>query len=135
MHPTLTCEIPNFFYLTEGLHCTCIFRTCVFQYLRFQRPPPLTRLYGRHYSHRSATNRLLNRSQAAGYESLESAAAAAAAAPAAELSTIYSSHNARGSWLSEPSADTVEDRSITIHCPSPIDFPRYKRHSPQSNEL
>jgi len=25
------------FYLTEGLHCTCIFRTCVFQYLRFQR--------------------------------------------------------------------------------------------------
>jgi len=35
---TLTCEIPNFFYLTEGLHCTCIFRTCVFRYLRFQRP-------------------------------------------------------------------------------------------------
>ena len=40
---TLTCEVPNFFYLTEGLHCTCIFRTCVFrtcvfQYLRFQRP-------------------------------------------------------------------------------------------------
>ena len=27
---TLTCEVPNFFYLTEGLHCTCIFRTCVF---------------------------------------------------------------------------------------------------------
>jgi len=35
---TLTCEVSNFFYLTEGLHCTCIFRTCVFQYLRFQRP-------------------------------------------------------------------------------------------------
>ena len=34
-HPTwkytkLTCEVPNFFYLTEGLHCTCVFRTCVF---------------------------------------------------------------------------------------------------------
>ena len=28
---TLTCEVPNFFYLTEGLHCTCIFRTCVFR--------------------------------------------------------------------------------------------------------
>ena len=28
----------TFFYLTEGLHCTCLFRTCVFQYLRFQRP-------------------------------------------------------------------------------------------------
>jgi len=27
---TLTCEIPNLFYVTEGLHCTCIFRTCVF---------------------------------------------------------------------------------------------------------
>ena len=27
---TLTCEVPNFFYLTEGLQCTCIFRTCVF---------------------------------------------------------------------------------------------------------
>ena len=27
---TLTCEIPNFFHLTEGLYCTCIFRTCVF---------------------------------------------------------------------------------------------------------
>jgi len=45
-HPTLkcthtkTCEVPNIFYLTEGLHCTFIFRTCVFQYLRFQRPPP-----------------------------------------------------------------------------------------------
>jgi len=42
-HPTwkytsLTCELANFFYLTEVLHCTCIFRTCVFQYLRFQRP-------------------------------------------------------------------------------------------------
>ena len=35
---TLTCEVPNIFYLTEGLHCTCIFRTCFFQYLRFQRP-------------------------------------------------------------------------------------------------
>ena len=22
------------------MHCTCIFRTCVFHYLRFQRPPP-----------------------------------------------------------------------------------------------
>ena len=34
-HPTwkctiLTCEVPDFFYLTGGLHCTCIFRTCVF---------------------------------------------------------------------------------------------------------
>ena len=28
----------TFFYLSEGLHSTCIFRTCVFQYLRFQRP-------------------------------------------------------------------------------------------------
>ena len=28
----------TFYYLTEGLHCTCIFRTCVFQYLSFQRP-------------------------------------------------------------------------------------------------
>ena len=27
--------------MTEGLHCTCIFRTCVFQYLRFQRPRPI----------------------------------------------------------------------------------------------
>ena len=26
----LTCDVPNFFYPTEGLHCTCIFRTCVF---------------------------------------------------------------------------------------------------------
>jgi len=41
-HPTwkctaLTCEVPNFFYLTEGLHCTCIFRrpTCVFHPCRF----------------------------------------------------------------------------------------------------
>ena len=32
---TLTCEVPNFFYLTEGLHCTCIFRTCVFHPCRF----------------------------------------------------------------------------------------------------
>jgi len=32
---TLTCEVPNFFYLTEGLHCTCIFRTCVFNPCRF----------------------------------------------------------------------------------------------------
>jgi len=32
---TLTCEIPNFFYLTEGLHCTRIFRTCVFHSCRF----------------------------------------------------------------------------------------------------
>ena len=27
---TKTCEVPNLFYLTEGLHCSCIFRTCVF---------------------------------------------------------------------------------------------------------
>jgi len=32
---TLTCEMPNFFYLTEGLHSTCIFRTCVFHPCRF----------------------------------------------------------------------------------------------------
>ena len=25
---TLTCEVPNFFYLTEGLHCTCVFHPC-----------------------------------------------------------------------------------------------------------
>jgi len=27
---TLTCEVPKFFYVTEGLHCTCIFCACVF---------------------------------------------------------------------------------------------------------
>jgi len=32
---TLTCEVPNFFYLTECMHCTCIFRTCVFHPCRF----------------------------------------------------------------------------------------------------
>ena len=32
---TLTCEIPNCFYLTEGLRCTCIFRTCVFHPCKF----------------------------------------------------------------------------------------------------
>ena len=32
---TLTCKVPNFFYLTECLHCTCIFSTCVFHPCRF----------------------------------------------------------------------------------------------------
>jgi len=63
-YTTLTCEVPNFFYLTEGLHCTCIFRRAYlrFSYMRFPvlafsaPPPPLTTVHTS-IDHRCANTR------------------------------------------------------------------------------